>query len=1265
MNSFFYRDSRLQRLESALAALTPDLEALRPLLERELAILATGDWRVTDRAYLAAAADMLWPISLTLLMVVEGDPVLAALGEPPPVTADQAAAVETLPRGPGGPRPEFVDQVRAAVGADAAAFTALVHTGHRVWLEQSADAGYLFDDVGVLLPLRLETLFDPPVSEHNDDPLRWKLSLRVMPDEASICRDNRHVGAGERQALALFWQAVQQPGTPDPAWLEGDTAAVAWQQLCARVAPPRAAWLVGALDVQFDGDAVTVQLPDDMPAAPEPNRVGGLPPALRVVALTKTPLDGAIRHSIGRLPMDEAASIDTAALTLPLPGAPDDTQHSWWASWETAQAAGLGGAWLLPEGMTPDNIDALIVAGIGDEAPDAHFNAQADAGELAVLPLGAPTNSVHGAPAADLGRTAADWRRIAQMRLRQRLGQGAPLDAGQAIQHYLLGADGGLPFFAGADSADSTHDSRLLARALWPALWGHWLRDLWQLGDDAHRIGNWAADNLCPEGPLMPIRIGDQPYGLLPVTALSDWRPAVAFSADDDAQGRLEALMAAKLADLRHQWAGAARRTRTVAGQDSAAFMRLLGQDALSRRYVARDFTPAWAQRAPYQLAGDLRDKFDDAVRTAYQMAGDQFERDSVNPYLAAGLWRPTRLPLVQPARWLYGHRHGEVWRPVTLSRFLTILFEDLGPNNPPEELDLERIFRNWWWVLDDDGEWQLGGLPNSLLIRLLVYATQLAALWRRAPSGSGPERRLFKTQQDGALTLAGLLDDPAWQVEDFDPVHERPIFTVHIPDERRAQLERALRATLDSAASRLDPWVTGFAWQRLRQHSASPRRAYRLGAFGWVDGPFGGRPGPTEAGRLHTPSYNQTLAAIILRDRFLSSDRTGAVNESGRNPWEMNITAAKARLAEAIAAEVRLGGHILEIIGRYVEQVLGAHQAVKELRTSDRYAMRPERHDPAEVCHGLRALTGLLKGGDPDARLSAADLHPDAPPNDDPAFPLTPDQRDQLKLLHHALDVYGDLLMADGVMQLVNRQTERAAETMDAAAGFAQPPSFEFLRTPPSGYQLESLVLSVLPFVPVNSLPGTATPARLADPSVAAFLDDTLGAAWSWRAFDPVDDTALGAISLAELGLAPVDTLALSDEFLRDLARHTLGLPEARIEAPRAHRLAQQLVVALGSRPAAGRDVADESAEPAIGRELARRYRRLRQAARRTIRRLSKTPASPAQQRAAIREALTWGLTPIGEPAQRDAFFAASPAATHPPGRRLWPRSLPGWRPP
>ena len=1225
MNTFLHRDTRKQMLQAAFVALGDAPNDLRTPLQAELDALQSDDWAVSDRTYLAVGADWLWSARLMLKPMVDDDPVLLALGRPANLTDAQAAAIETLPHLPGGPPPNYLDQVRAAVAGDETILRALLHAAHRRWIVQAPDERvYPFDDVGVLLPVRLETLFDGPASLFNDDPTRWKLSLRVIPDEASICRDNRHVSAGEQKALTDFWNAIKQPGTPDANWLDGDSAGVAWQQLSGRVTAARAAWLVANLEPRLEGNIIVVDQPADMPVKPQPNRVGGLPPELHIVAITTIVIDGETRHTLGRLPMEADKQIDGNSLMLPLPAVLEEERKRWWSDWKIAKSLGLGGEWLLPDGMTPQNIDTLYVVGIGDETPESHFKAQVDSGELGVLRLGVPTNAVHGNAAADLGKADADWRKIAQMRLRQQANPAQMIlsGVGRNLQQHVLGSENDLPFFLGADSFDNTQDSQRMAHALWPALWGHWLLEMWEVGEAGYRVGNWMIDNFCPEGPLMPLRIGDQPYGLLPVTALSQWHSSPGFNPEAEAQASTEQAMASSLTNLCAQWAAAVNRKRSVVGKTTEQFMQLLGQDALSRRYIQREFIPAWVSLAPYIAAmglnGEQQQEFLKRARRSHAAAVKQMGREPGETYLATGIWRLNELPLVQPRAMIYRRSGHNEKQHFDLTAFLLKLYEGRS---------LELLFEEGLRVL-----------PDSLLIRLLTYSAQLAAPWRQTEMTSA-QKRIAQFQEEGMIKIGEELDQDAWRgILKDEATGEIESFTVTVPDERRDQLERALRATLDSAAHRIDPWITGFAWQRLKQHSDSPRRAHRLGIYGWVDGPFNGTPGPTDAGRLHTPSQNQTLAALVLRDKFLSSRRAGLVNDSGRNPWEMNITSRKARLAEEIADEVRMGFNAYEVIGRHVENIMGdragGFQIIKQLRTSEDYAMRPERRDPNEVCNGKAALTGLLGPGPPFALLGG-----------DPTFVLTKNQQAALQLLQESLDTYSDLLMADGVMQLVNRQAERAAETMEAASGLSRPPSFEFIRTPPSGYQLESVVLAALPHQSLEKVGQDASPIRLADPSVAAFLDAELGDDWVWTARNLGDDREAGRMNLATLGFAAHETLALSTDFLGELVRRKLGIEKVRIIAPRQHALAQQLVAVLGSRPAAGRDfgsepAAQQAADREIYEEMVSRYQRLHASCRSLLAGLQ-AAADVATRTEFLRRALIWGVTPISEPANREALFA------------------------
>ena len=69
----------------------------------------------------------------------------------------------------------------------------------------------------------------------------------------------------------------------------------------------------------------------------------------------------------------------------------------------------------------------------------------------------------------------------------------------------------------------STDDllAEAMSTVLWPVTWGYWLP---QAAGVALADADWARDHarrfVRPAGPLPTLRVGRQPYGLLPVTSL-------------------------------------------------------------------------------------------------------------------------------------------------------------------------------------------------------------------------------------------------------------------------------------------------------------------------------------------------------------------------------------------------------------------------------------------------------------------------------------------------------------------------------------------------------------------------------------------------------------------------------------------------------------------------------------------------------------------------------------------------------------------------
>lgn len=1123
-------------------------------------------------------------------------------GSPPPAV-DLVVATTIAAMRP-GPRTSVPD-LRAAVGDSSV--NSLVAIARAARLADPIDLrAYLWRDVGVLLPVRLETIVS---QDSSTDP--WIMRLRIIPDEPSVLRHDPEPTDTEIALVTAMWQqlydslppAVQQ--TRYLKWFDQDQLISApWETLCSRFGGPRAAWLVGSFP---PNRIVAGQIHIDAGAAhpTPPNRVSGLPPTIEVWCDFG---GGAERVHVIDIPQSDLPfDVVGADLVVDEEGDPTVVEPTdrWWVSFEAAMEVGLGATFELPNGHSPDDIAALYVVGIGDASPEDHFAELVNAGEMSRVPLGAPTNTVDGAHAADLGADPQTWRAIARRRLHDDVSDpwvSLPLTG----DFFRLGPIPGRGSFDGDAGLD-----RLLVQSAWPVLWGHHFRDLWAFGPDADRLGIWAVTNLSPHGPYPPIRISEQPYGLLPTSVMGRW------SVDDEAGAYCEPRMAEVLSRIRKVAAtaatgGSGADSPTAAGASPDRLMELIGVDAVSHDYVYRPFFSAELWQQLYLNARVESGAFEEKVADMVALAKDLYAQDPARTYLGVGEATTLELPLVVPTRWPHWYTED---MPVgeAMQQVLTEIATTSG-------LDLPGIWGG-------EGK-ERGMMPDSLLIRLLWQAKLTAEanavrdfLTLTDPMLDHPYVELDATelgtyahQYDETLGYSGPAYDLARTV--IDGIAQLGDI-VTLPGALE-QLEFALRATLDTATHRIDPWFTGMVARRLRGLSESPTARHRLGLYGWVDGPLLGSPGPTDSGVLHTPSHEQALTAIILRDSDVP----------------MRLESNRIRLADEIADEVRIGAHPFEAIGRQVERVIAGHDDVETVRK--RFPLRLDRPDAARVCHGIEALDTLLgpTGG------TVVDMDVDG-------------RRDGLKEIRAALDTYGDLLVAEGVHQVVSGRPDIAGNVMDVAAGFATPPKLDILRTPLTAEALRTSVISILPAAPAGGGDG---PAFIADPAVAAAIEAQAGAAdeWVWVGA-VVDGAPAPRATLADLKLTPADAAALAPDLLGDLAACVLGGPPDPVAstALRRHRRATDVLDSLGA-PAFVADVVSDAAslDPAeiaaldggIADDLLVRYNVLRDAAATVAGDLSS--ASGGGDAAACAEALSsalrWGVVPHVEGARRPAVLSA-----------------------
>lgn len=968
------------------------------------------------------------------------------------------------------------------------------------------------DELGVLLPVRIETRFK------NGD-----LWLRVVPDEPWFVRDDPRITPAELGALRRYAATPLDTANAVPA---------AWTALAAQLGAARAVYLHRTfVRTAADGTrTVRTPTPAEQRTDPALPRIVGFPAELGVWVA-----DGAGLHQVLTLNVDRARLLADFAD----PAQPDDRR--WWQDWREAVAVGVAG--IVPAASLTQPIDALYVVGAGDGDPKELFAGVAADGRLGLLRPGLPTNSVDGAPAAALAKDPATWWAVLQ---------GAAGDADADVAEALTGDPASLGHLPGGDQAQRAPASSLVT-ALWAALWGFTASQVF----DVARGGapaEWAASALFPEGAYPVVRVGPQPYGLLPTTAWSLWQP-------DDGDPPLEAPLVKALLALRARHASSAEARGTAAGKDTDGLLDLIADTPSSGRFRFRPAWPLelwWVAAVSSGLTVRWRD-FAHAWTTKYPLA-QQLSLGTLRLYGARGPWRRVGLPLVLPPGVAAGDLPG----------LLTAL-ADAALGSPTAFANTTTLEAS-----------VLGGHGDSLLLRLAVRSIQLLLgdLVRERAGGPvfDPEPFARDPHQAGRLQLLigeATPPDPPAAGGASAQLHLVADALRAIAELPLDELERRLRATIDASTHRIDPWLAAVPQRRLDTLQAAGALQRRLGAYGWVDAPAPGHPGPTTAGLLHTPSASSALVAAVLRDRAVS-------DPSPR--WDLDITSRQARAAGRIADEVREGAFLAEVMGREVERVVGRIDDIATLRST--FPVRTE-HAGRRVCDGLAALD--------------ADPFPAA---------LDPEQTQAIADLRAALDTYGDLLVADAVHHLVEGRADIAGQVMDAAAGLSRPPELSLLRTARDGRAVSTSVALALPHVAGEALPAAPadrallSPAATLDPSVAAALAANAGAASEWDfVLGPADTPA--TVTLADLALTPADALALTRSELERLATEAADGIDGEVVGGSAggrYERAADLVGLIGRRPALRRTFSEaRAAHPPgdpVDPDLVARYARTREVA-------------------------------------------------------------------
>ncbi|MEU2613907.1 hypothetical protein ABZ570_20320 [Micromonospora sp. NPDC007271] len=942
----------------------------------------------------------------------------------------------------------------------------------------------------VMLPVRLETRFAGAT-----------LKIRVYPDQIHV--DDHELGLTDEEVVAgrAYWGDGRPEGptdTPDEA---------AWSDLVRRFGATRAAWIARVLE-----PAAGV-FPDPLSRTGpwcEPARARLLPTQWYAVGRTAsgklfTGTSGPVIRDlpVGPSPVPTGdGSIDRLSDEAP----PVDDGMRWTVDFATAVAAGMALTVTVPVDAKgqPEPVERLLVFGLDSAtgpagsaralarlleahaatdglsflAPDTPTN-NTGTDTPAAIPTGAPVTTADSAPGAAPESAAVLVATALGLEL---TATGHDALTAARRQPTRAGAPTALARATGATAADRP-TGRLVRRLLWPASFGSLLRHLLPVATPAEQaaVREHFVAHVHAEGPLPTLRVGRQPYGLLPVASLRDWQPA----------GAGEAKAVTLLNSLwRRVWLPSPV-PRIVPGlaDPEGTLLEILATDARVLEVRARSMLGneyvSWLWRfARLGLGPDWRDQVVEPARDLLA---------------AIGLGGPTdpRLSLAVFAKQAYA--------------LGTPLLD--GPGHP----DVERV-RAYLSALaavglrGDEIPANPGAGPVPLFHRLLraaLIAEHSAAAHAFAAEAGLPaaaeipepelvdirphdltrvlRRRLDVPVPDTASSLgdhlAGTSADPRQVRATADLRAFRATLTklrdalgAGLPT---ADLERHLAGTLGLASHRLDAWITSLATRRLAQLTAAGAPGVHVGGYGWLvdlapapkpamvdrppDIPESVAPpklplAAADAGHVHAPSPAQAVTAAVLRS---------ASRSHGGDPGlAVELSSRRVRLAEQLLDGVRAGQSLGALLGYRFERGLHDHPAGpwdQLLPTFRALApVRAHRVDP--TADGGATLATTVESTATVDGLELHRLHQAGQLNqwlrNRPAAERAA-VAEILADLAEAVDAVADTLLAESVHQLALGDLNRAAAAVDAASGAAtNPPELHVTRTPATGTALTHRVL-------------------------------------------------------------------------------------------------------------------------------------------------------------------------------------------------------------
>jgi hypothetical protein len=1094
----------------------------------------------------------------------------------------------------------------------------------------------------LLLPLRLET-------RRVADTLR----IRVFPDQPFIDAHPEALTEEEYSAGQGLVDAVTAGLTSATAV---DDARGEWKELARRYGTNRAAWILESRMSHPDAPLTAT-------ASAFVPRLRWLPDRFHFLIYHG---DALAYQMVGEA-IPETLPIFRTVQSDPSPSDETffDADSTWMTDFGKAVEVGLALEVRLRAEHRDDptlTFSKIVVVGLrpgGPQAGVATFESFVRSHHysdgIAFIPNGTPTNNTNTSTSGhsesdDKLLEAFDVEVLAPHRQlsdeRRKAGAAARLERALA----LPAASNVLASLQGAELAATSAVERLF-HALWPCTGDYFFTKMLgfeKLSDQRGALAEHVRKHLRPSGTLSALRVGNQPYGVLPTsTTGTDQRDPFRWKAASDTTepgGRdwrtFDESLHRSLTSLHSRWLDRAEDSSFVpqAGVSNDIddeLIRLLGMLPHSAEYRARPIVDhsmigvlirlLWPRFGWYSGFGPWSQQ---EAQAAWLQEKDAMVNFNERLLSSMGASVSRLAPLLRSFAWGEG---GELGMALVRDaadptdgpeKYLPLLASVASPPaaNDSQTLLFDLLRR----ALSTQGSVPASGEVMNVVLWLQeqpvleffnVGLTEdaLTALWTRAPALPALDAddwdALVSTLSNGDAysSRAAVEADLESALEGAYANLSQKIWVDYTP-----VLEQALRDLIDALTYRLDAWYTSLAAKRIEvMHLAASqgsdsggRTGVHWGAFGYVEDIA--LPPRTASGRLPdsgggynlAPSVGQATAAAMMRSAYDS--HRGALAD---NAYALNLSSNRVRRAQQLIEGVQSGQSMSALIGyqferalhdaeldHYIDAFRAAFPIDEPPASADGEGDGDEAPDPAESIHARNVVDGraLIAAWNGSRTLTAYAALGEA------HSALEAPEPNSLQQILHGLadanDALGDLLQYEGIFQSAQGNYERSGAAMEACSGQGRPPELQAIDTVPPGINLRHRVCLFLPCTPEPTIDSLG-PRATAEPRFNAWISSVLGplANIATRADIALEDGATA--DPVEFSIAELDPKLSALDFLQMCAASPDGTGDTELEIRmRRHVLAggvaptSAITFALDDAPA-GKSTVNDAIE--VGRAL------------------------------------------------------------------------------